>query len=75
MQAFCEASHPVTNTLLTSIGELSISLWDLHVIGGLPISGCLYEGAVPNVEELTGTFENGKRSPPQSCEHLFDAFH
>ncbi|CAH9076109.1 unnamed protein product [Cuscuta europaea] len=39
VQAFCEAWCPTTNTLLTSIGELTITLWDLHVVGGLPIIG------------------------------------
>ncbi|XP_059283187.1 uncharacterized protein LOC132036814 [Lycium ferocissimum] len=47
LQAFCEAWCPKTNTLLTSVGELSISLWDLHVFGGLPIWGSLYEEVVP----------------------------
>ena len=75
MQSFCEAWFPTINTLLTSVGELSIPIWDLHVICGLPISGFLYEEVVPNVEDLTRTFENGKRFLPQSCEHIFDAFH
>lgn len=37
LQAFCEAWCPKTNTLLTSAGEVSIYLWDLHILGGLPI--------------------------------------
>ncbi|KAH0775696.1 hypothetical protein KY290_007107 [Solanum tuberosum] len=36
VQAFCEAWCPQTNTLLTSIGETSISLWDLHILGEIP---------------------------------------
>nr|XP_009802520.1 PREDICTED: uncharacterized protein LOC104248035 [Nicotiana sylvestris] len=75
MQAFCEAWCPVTNTLLTSVGELSISLWDLYKISGLPITGSPYEKVVPNVEELTGMYDKGRRFIPQTCEHLFDAFH
>uniref|UniRef100_M1BMX6 Aminotransferase-like plant mobile domain-containing protein n=1 Tax=Solanum tuberosum TaxID=4113 RepID=M1BMX6_SOLTU len=56
IQAFCEAWCPQTNTLLTSIGETSISLWDLHILGGLPISGVPYEEVIPNSTELTGNF-------------------
>ncbi|TYK08451.1 uncharacterized protein E5676_scaffold654G00670 [Cucumis melo var. makuwa] len=37
VRAFCEAWCPSTNTLHTSAGEMSISLWDLWVLGGLPI--------------------------------------
>ncbi|TYJ95665.1 hypothetical protein E5676_scaffold104G00970 [Cucumis melo var. makuwa] len=36
VRAFCEAWCPSTNTLHTSAGEMSISLWDLRVLGGLP---------------------------------------
>ncbi|TYK25971.1 uncharacterized protein E5676_scaffold1441G00320 [Cucumis melo var. makuwa] len=37
VRAFCEAWCPSTNTLHISSGEMSISLWDLWVIGGLLI--------------------------------------
>lgn len=55
LQAFCEAWCPLTNTLLTSVGEISIPLWDLYAIGGLPITGSIYEKVMPNVAKLTGT--------------------
>ncbi|KAF3624497.1 hypothetical protein FXO38_30232 [Capsicum annuum] len=61
LQAFCEAWCPTTNTLLTSVGEMSLSLCDLHTIGGLPITGSLYEEVVPDVTELMGTYDKGKR--------------
>ncbi|KAK4716573.1 hypothetical protein R3W88_014911 [Solanum pinnatisectum] len=38
-QAFCENWRPSTNTVSTFVGELSISLWDLRTIGGLPVHG------------------------------------
>ncbi|CAL8156624.1 unnamed protein product [Prunus armeniaca] len=38
IRAFCEYWCPTTNTLHTSQGEMSNSLWDLHEIGGLPIT-------------------------------------
>ncbi|KAH6815277.1 hypothetical protein C2S51_020097 [Perilla frutescens var. frutescens] len=54
VKAFCEAWCPLTNTLLTSSGELSISLWDLHVMVGLPLTGLLCDEMVPRTDELTG---------------------
>uniref|UniRef100_M1DL39 Aminotransferase-like plant mobile domain-containing protein n=1 Tax=Solanum tuberosum TaxID=4113 RepID=M1DL39_SOLTU len=53
IQAFCEAWCPQTNTLLTSTRETSISLWDLHILGSLPISGVPYEEVIPKSTELT----------------------
>ncbi|KAF3645991.1 putative WRKY transcription factor 19-like [Capsicum annuum] len=74
LQAFLEAWCPTTNTLLTSAGELSISLWDLYKIGGLSIRGLPYEEVVPNAIELTGVDEKHERFIPCSCEFLFVAF-
>ena len=48
IKAFCERWCPTTNTLHTSIGEVSISLWDLYHIAGLPISGSFYDEMVPS---------------------------
>ncbi|KAL0427482.1 UNVERIFIED_CONTAM: hypothetical protein Slati_2923000 [Sesamum latifolium] len=59
IKAFCEVWCPLTNTLLTSTGELSISLWDLHDLVGLPMMGCLYDEVVPSALELTGADEKG----------------
>nr|GME11688.1 ABC transporter G family member 11 [Ipomoea batatas] len=73
VQAFCEAWCPKTNSLLTSAGELSISLWDIHVLCGLPISGDIYDGHVPNALELTGSdVDHG--FTPQCCKYLFQAY-
>ncbi|KAL0451726.1 UNVERIFIED_CONTAM: hypothetical protein Slati_1150700 [Sesamum latifolium] len=51
IKAFCEAWCPLTNTLLTSAGELSISLWDLHDLAGLPIAGYFYYEVVPSADD------------------------
>ncbi|XP_073066001.1 uncharacterized protein [Primulina eburnea] len=75
MKAFCEAWCPANNTLLTSLGELSISLWDLHSLSGLPITGHLYDEVVPSAKELTGVDEAGSRFFPRSCNYLFHAYH
>ncbi|XP_027769716.1 uncharacterized protein LOC114075560 [Solanum pennellii] len=52
-KAFCENWRPPTNTVSTFIGELSISLWDLRTIGGLPVHGSFYNEVVPSAKELT----------------------
>ncbi|KAH0647980.1 hypothetical protein KY285_033228 [Solanum tuberosum] len=75
LQAFCEAWCPKTNTFFTSVGELSISLWDLHVLGGLPIWGSLYEEIVPEVKELVGSDEKRTKYITRTCEYLFASFH
>ncbi|MCD7455463.1 hypothetical protein HAX54_028235 [Datura stramonium] len=74
-EAFCEVWCPKTNTVLSSVGELSISLWDLYILGGLPIRGSLYEEVIPEAMELTGTDAKDQRYTPRVCEYLFAAFH
>ncbi|KAL0414919.1 UNVERIFIED_CONTAM: hypothetical protein Sradi_1693600, partial [Sesamum radiatum] len=75
IKAFCKAWCPLTNTLLTSVGELSISLWDLHDFTGLPVTGCLYDEVVPSALELTGADEKGGRFIPRSNKYLVYAYH
>ncbi|KAI3469665.1 hypothetical protein Pfo_026328 [Paulownia fortunei] len=75
IKAFCEAWCPLTNTLLTLLGELSISLWDLHTLAGLPMTGSLYDEVVPSVKELIGVDEGDSRIVPRSCKHLIHAYH
>ncbi|KAL0444121.1 UNVERIFIED_CONTAM: hypothetical protein Slati_2134800 [Sesamum latifolium] len=75
IKAFCEAWCRLTNTLLTSAGELSISLWDLHDLAGLPITGCFYDEVVPSALELTGADEKGGRFIPRSSKYLLYAYH
>ncbi|KAH0644726.1 hypothetical protein KY284_032610 [Solanum tuberosum] len=43
LQDFCENWRPSTNTVSTFVGELSISLWNLRTIGGLPVHGAIDE--------------------------------
>nr|GMC69269.1 ABC transporter G family member 11 [Ipomoea batatas] len=52
IQAFCEAWCPRTNTLITSSGEMSISLRDLYMLGGLPLLGDIYDERIPNALDL-----------------------
>ena len=73
IRAFCERWCPTTNTLHTSIGEVSISLWDLYHIAGLPISGSFYDEMVPSSEELSN--DAMKSSLPPSCRNLFLVYH
>ncbi|GAA0170581.1 hypothetical protein LIER_24809 [Lithospermum erythrorhizon] len=53
MKAFVECWSPSTNTLLLSHGEVSISLWDLYKLGGLPVAGYLMDEVVPSAECLS----------------------
>ncbi|GAA0147265.1 hypothetical protein LIER_07006 [Lithospermum erythrorhizon] len=43
MKAFVECWSPSTNTLLLPHGEVSISLWDLYKLGGLPVANYLMD--------------------------------
>ncbi|KAL2941824.1 Huntingtin-interacting protein 1-related protein [Bienertia sinuspersici] len=72
MQRFCEFWCPTTNTVLTRDGEASISLWDLRILGGLPIYGAFYDEVVPTALELEGS-QDGEQFLPASCKYMFTA--
>ncbi|KAL3537789.1 hypothetical protein ACH5RR_001155 [Cinchona calisaya] len=46
LHAFLELRCHMTNTLHSSIGELSISLWNLHKLDDLPVHSTLYDEVV-----------------------------
>ncbi|KAL2930495.1 Serine/threonine-protein phosphatase 7 long form-like protein [Bienertia sinuspersici] len=71
MRAFCESWCPTTNTLHTQLGELSISLWDLYKLGGLPISGEIYE-TIPPYDYFLARDKDGDRVLPQAYGVLKD---
>ncbi|KAL0310140.1 UNVERIFIED_CONTAM: hypothetical protein Sangu_2457400 [Sesamum angustifolium] len=75
IKAFCEAWCPLTKTFLTSTGELSISLWDLHELAGLPMTGFLYDEVVPNTLEFTDVDEKRERFIPCSSKYLIYSYH
>uniref|UniRef100_M1E0D8 Aminotransferase-like plant mobile domain-containing protein n=1 Tax=Solanum tuberosum TaxID=4113 RepID=M1E0D8_SOLTU len=75
LHAFCELWRPSTNTLSTFVGEMSISLWDLQAIGGIPVQGHFYDEVVPSAKELTQTDTQKELLLPQSCRYLFSAFY
>ncbi|KAL2898374.1 Reticulocyte-binding protein 2-like protein a [Bienertia sinuspersici] len=72
MQRFCDFWCPTTNIVLTGDGEASISLWDLRILGGLPIYGAFYDEVVPTSLELEGS-QDGKQFLPPSCKYMFTA--
>ncbi|XP_020411123.1 uncharacterized protein LOC109946775 [Prunus persica] len=51
-RAFCELWGPLSNTFHHGNGEMGISLYDLKVIGGLPILGLPYDEFIPLNREL-----------------------
>lgn len=69
-QAFFESWCPNTNTLCTSVGDLSIFLWDLHKIEGLPIGALPYKKVAPEDMELIGVDEKNERFIICSFEFL-----
>ncbi|KAG5523896.1 hypothetical protein RHGRI_030781 [Rhododendron griersonianum] len=75
MRHFCELCSPSTNTLHTAAGEMSISLWDLRALGGLPIYGLIYDEAVPHADELIGVDKDNTYYLPVNCRYLFLAYH
>ncbi|KAH0765305.1 hypothetical protein KY290_001264 [Solanum tuberosum] len=75
LQAFCENWRPSNNIVSTFVGELSISLWDLRTIGGLPVHGSFYDEVIPSAKELTHVDDQGKSFLPRSCSFLFSAFY
>ncbi|KAH7845088.1 hypothetical protein Vadar_012579 [Vaccinium darrowii] len=52
IRSFCELWCPSTNSLHVPAGEVSISLWDIRIIGGLSINGTFYDEVVPSAKEL-----------------------
>ncbi|KAL2937794.1 Spike glycoprotein [Bienertia sinuspersici] len=67
-------SCPTTNTLHTIASELSFSLWDLYKLGSLPISGRIYDEALPHIHTLCAYTDKGNRRIPKACESLFAAY-
>ena len=74
LKAFCECWSPMTNTLHTSVGEISITPWDLHTLGGLPCAGSFYDEVVSCARELEGANEQGQPFLPASCHYLFKVY-
>ncbi|KAK9750450.1 hypothetical protein RND81_02G197700 [Saponaria officinalis] len=74
MRAFFKCYCVDTNTLHTEEGKLSISLWDLHKLGGLPINGKVYDETIPRLKALRDRDSSDGSRVPATCEHLFVAY-
>jgi len=68
IRVVCEHWCPGTNTLHTSKGEVSLSIFDIHSFLGLRLSGRLHDEVVPTQWELTNKLS-------LSCSYLFAAYH
>ncbi|KAJ8427083.1 hypothetical protein Cgig2_008952 [Carnegiea gigantea] len=68
IRTVCEYWYPETNTLHTSKGEVSPSIFDIYSFLRLPISGCLCDEVVPTQRELASKL-------PLSYTYLFIAYH
>ncbi|KAF3682765.1 hypothetical protein T459_27474 [Capsicum annuum] len=73
--AFCKLWHSSTNTICVGTGELSISLWDMRMIGGPPVHGTFFDEVIPSSKELSQTDQQGKLFLPKTCAYLFSAFY
>jgi len=62
-----------TNTFCTERGDMSIFLWDMWVIHGLPAGGSYYEEVVPSARELLAVGQDNKQL--KTCTFLFSASH
>ncbi|KAG5576232.1 hypothetical protein H5410_056366 [Solanum commersonii] len=67
-------NRPSTNTVSTFVEELSISLWDLRTIRGLPVHGSFYDEVIPSAKELTHVDDQGKSFLARSYS-LFSTFY
>jgi len=74
VHAFCESWCPTTNTLHTISGEMSISLWDLHKLGRLPINGKIYDEIISYLQAFEHWDKQNLRTMPSSCKFLFATF-
>ncbi|GAA0145170.1 hypothetical protein LIER_05423 [Lithospermum erythrorhizon] len=74
LKAFCDSWCRSTNTLIIPPGELSISLWELLELGGLPVTGHLFDEVVPIAECLSPTLDSDARLP-RSCRFLLLSSH
>jgi len=74
IRAFYEAWCPETNTLYTISGVISISLWDLYKLGGLPIYGKIFYEAVLSRDALYQSRQNNQRLIQPTCIYLFAAY-
>ena len=74
LKAFYECWSSMTNTLHTSVGEISITPWDLHTLGRLPCARSFYDEVVPCAMELEGANEQGQPFLPLSCRYLIRAY-
>ncbi|KAK4395674.1 hypothetical protein Sango_1721700 [Sesamum angolense] len=74
LQAFLELWCHSVNTLHAAIGEISISLWDIRGLCGLPVCGEFYDEVVPSSKDLLGN-ETYKPFVPRSCKYLLLAYH
>jgi len=72
-KAFCELWCHTTNTFCIESGDMSMSLWDKRVIGGIPADGSCYEEVTPSASELLSGEQDNK--PLKTCTFLFSTLH
>ena len=74
LRAFYESWCPTINTLHTVSVKMSISLWDLHRLCGLPINGRIYDQIIPSIQIFNYWDKQEQKVIPCSCKFLFTTF-
>ena len=74
LRNFYESWCPATNTLQTSSGELSITLWDLHRLSGLSINNKIYYMTIPSAYVFNHHDKQNQRVILSSCDFLIVVF-
>ena len=74
LRGFLNYWSSVTNSFHLPQGEMSITLWDLKMMAGLPICGGYYHEYIPSDEELSGFKREGDRKAyhSEACLELFN---
>ncbi|KAL3509445.1 hypothetical protein ACH5RR_028846 [Cinchona calisaya] len=67
LRAFLELWSPLNNTSHFAGGEIGISLLDMKMICGLPITSMPYEEFIPSNHQLQAIDEEGKASFTRNC--------
>ncbi|KAL3522971.1 hypothetical protein ACH5RR_015805 [Cinchona calisaya] len=62
------------NTAHISQEEISLSLSDLSILGGLPFSGLFYDEVVPAKTLFSSVDKQRKKFIPPNCQYLFATF-
>ncbi|KAJ1698966.1 hypothetical protein LUZ63_007478 [Rhynchospora breviuscula] len=74
-RAFATNWNYITNTLFLADREMTITIWEIFQLTGLPIFGRPYEEWVPPDADLFGIRSNGQPRYPDSLRQMYDIYY